>query len=221
MPGKHIKRLKCGSGTLVDAVVIEGGREEALYWHQKVQLPYIAKSPNFRPDRNWNWPWKMRWWPILFQSCTRRNTAFFQINVTTSSGRAFPVGQIFVSDGFPFFPGQRQECIFLWLLAAAPQTALLAQGLPADLKLMPPLVDVAIQFSFQRGYNGLLTLHAARSGDKSADRALYRIYEKNVSLIPYKKQGYVSTMRRRNDGRYFYADEERALELTTKLNYLR
>lgn len=220
MPGKHINHLKRRSGTVVDAVVIEGGREEALYWHQKVELPYIANSLDFRLDRNWNWPRKLRWFPRL-QLFTSRNTAFFQINVNTSSGAAFPVGQIFVSDGFPFFPGQCQESIFLWLLAAAPPTALRAQGLPADLQLMPPLVDVAIQFSFERGYKGLLTLHAASSRDKSKDRALYRIYERDVGLIPYKKRSLRVSTLRYNDGRYFYADEERALELTKKLNYLR
>lgn len=220
MLGKHIAHLESRSGAIIDAVVIEGGLAEALYWHQNVHLPYIAKSPDFRLDRNWNWPRLVRWFNIL-ERLLGRNTAFFQINVKDTLGFAFPAGQVFVSDGFPFFPGQRQESIFLWFLAAPPTTALLAQGLPADLKLMRPLVDVAIQFSFQRGYLGRLTLHAAASGNQANDQELFDKYEKGVGLIPYQNPSPSISPSRRNDGRYFYADEKRALDLTARLDYLR
>lgn len=220
MPGKHIAHLETRSNTLIDAIVIEGGLAEALYWHQNVHLPYIAKSPDFRLDRKWNWPRKVRWFNIL-ERLLGRNTAFFQINVKDALGFAFPVGQVFVSDGFLFFPGQRQASIFLWFLAAAPTTALVAQGLPADLKLMRPLVDVAIQFSFQRGYDGRLTLHAAPSGNQGNDKELFDKYEKGVGLIPYQNPASFISRSRRNDGRYFYADENRALDLTARLDYLR
>ncbi len=220
MPGKHINRLETRSGTFIDAIIIEGGLDEARYWHQNVQRPYIASSPNFRLDRNWNWPRLVRWLNTV-ELLAGRNTAFFQINVNTSLGSAFPVGQIFVSDGYPFFPDQRQPSIFLWFLAAAPADALRAGGLPDDLKLMRPLVDAAIQFSFQRGYDGRLTLHAAASGDRRNDIDLYTKYEKGVALIPYGKRSFLISWLRRNDGRYFYADEKCALDLTAKLDYLR
>ena len=220
MPGKHINHLETRSSNLIDAVVIEGTLKDAQYWHQNVHLPHIAKSQDFRLDRNWNWPRLVRWLNLL-ELLAGRNTGFFQINVNTAQGYAFPVGQIFVSDGFPFFPGQRQESIFLWFLAAAPPSALLAQGLPADLKLMRALVDVAIQFSFQRGYDGRLTLHAAGSGNEASDKDLFEKYEKGVGLILYAERSRFISPSRRNDARYFYADENRPLDLTARLDYLR
>jgi len=228
MPGKHIAHLETRSGAVIDAVVIEGGREEARYWHQNVHLPYIAKSPDFRLDRNWNWP-RLVSWCYIHERLWGRDTAFFQINVKDTGGFAFPVGQIFVSDGYPFFPGEDQPSIFLWYLTAAPKTALVDHGLPPDLKLMRPLVDIAIQFGFQRGYNGLLTLHAATCRSLLKDKKfatkedmdLYSKYEKGVCLIPYAEPSLFIRWLRRNDGRYFYTDENRALDLTTKLDYLR
>ncbi len=215
MPGTHITRLPTTSGGLIDAKVVEGGREEARRWHNVIQ-PLIATTD--RLDRHWNWPRLVDNFGLL-ERLALRNTAYLQINVADPNGNAVPVGQVFVSDGFPYFPRHREPCVFLWYLAAAPAAALRANQVPSDLKLLRPLIDLALQFSFQRGYLGRLTLHAATSGDRAKDDVLCAKYEK-ARLIPIKKSRFVSWFRR-NDGRYFHADEQRALDLSEKLDNLR
>jgi hypothetical protein len=156
----------------------------------------------------------------LFERLAQRNTAFLQINVSDNQGTAIPVGQVLVSDGFPYFPRHREPCVFLWFLAAAPKEALRAHQLPDDLKLLCPLVDLALQLSFQRKYSGLMALRAATSGNSADDKTLYDKYEKRADLIPVKPSIFISIFRR-NDGRYFHADEQRALDLSQKLDTLR
>jgi hypothetical protein len=216
MPGKHIARLVTASGRLVDATVIEGGYEDAVRWHQDIQ-PHVTAMD--RLDKAWNWP-RLVTYLHLFERLAQRNAVFLQINVSNDQGVAIPVGQALVSDRFPYFPRQRERCVFLWFLAAAPETALRAHKLPADLKLGRPLVDLGLQLSFQRNYAGLSALHAASSDDRLADQALYDLYEKGVGLIPVKRSLFVSLFRR-NDGRYFHTDEKRALDLSQKLDKLR
>lgn len=148
-----------------------------------------------------------------------RNIAFFQINVATPAGNAFPVGQVLVSDGYAFFPGRDEPSIFLWYLAAAPLTALHYHKIPHDFKLLRVLVDVAIQFSFQRGYDGRLTLHAASSGIAAEDKTLYDKYCA-IGLTPYALHLPIRFVRR-NDGRYFYADKSCANRLSKVLDPLR
>lgn len=135
-------------------------------------------------------------------------------------GDAFPVGQLLVADGYPYFPDTGQPSVFLWYMAATPTDALIVHGLPSDLKLMRALVDTAIQFSFQRGYDGRLILHAALSGNTSEDNELFQKYERGVGLIPYPGSNRIGPVRK-NDGRYFYSDNAKSLALTANLDYLR
>lgn len=216
MPGQHIIRLRTASGQHASAKVIEGGNEEARRWHHTIQ-PFIARTD--RLDRQWNWPRLISNLGLL-ERLALRNPVFLQINVPDPNGNAVPVGQVFISDGFPYFPRHRENSVFLWYLAAAPKDALVANRVAPDLKLLSPLVDLAIQFSFQRGYSGLLALHAATSGNASNDYVLFEKYEKGAGLIPVKRSLFVSLFRR-NDGRYFHADEQRALDLSKKLDNLR
>lgn len=217
MPGKYIRRLARKSGTFVDTVVAEGMRSDAVFWHTNVQLPFIAGTG--RLDRHWNWPRLVTWTPIL-EKTLLRNSVYLQLSCQKPDGRAFPVGQVLISDGYPFLLDHAKPSIFLWYLAGAPETALEANHLPKDLKLMRPLVDIAIQFSFQRGYDGRLSLHAAAGGGRAADRDLLQKYGKGCKLIPLGRSGRVSPVRK-NDGRYFYADPQRAVELSADLDYLR
>jgi hypothetical protein len=217
LPGKHISKLEVKSGGFVDAIVTEGTAESALYWHQQVQAPHIAGTA--RVDRNWNWP-RLMTWTSLLEKLLGRRAVFFQLNCAAATGSAFPVGQILVSDGYPFLSDHHKRCIFLWYLAGAPADALKTHGLPTALKLMRPLVDIAIQFSVQRGYGGRLALHAASNKNAADDKALCEKYEKGCKLIPFSAAKRLSGARK-NDGRYFYAHEQRALEVSSDLDYLR
>jgi len=215
--GKFITKLEVGNGpNLIDVKVTEGGSTDAKFWHQNIQIPYISSST--RLDRNWNWPNYIFWYDLM-ERFLGRNTVYFQINGEDAHGNAFPVGQLLISDGYPFFPDKYQPCVFLWYLSAAPKEALIDYGLPADLRILRALADTAIQFSFQRGYDGLLTLHAASSNKPAEDSQLFGKYQ-SVGLVPYPADKRIRPLRK-NDGRYFYADRAKSLALTAKLNYLR
>ncbi len=216
-PGHFINKLDCRSGSKIDVIVTEGRITDAKLWHREIQIPYIASTT--RLDRNWDWP-KLVFWFNLMERLLGRNTIFFQINAKDHRGNAFPVGQLLLADGYPYFPDIGQPSVFLWYMSATPQNALIAHGLPSDIKLMRALVDTAIQFSFQRGYEGRLLLHAAASGDPSEDNDLFQKYAKAIQLIPYPGGSYIGPARN-NDGRYFYSDNARSLALTSQLDYLR
>ena len=218
LSGTHVQNLQTRAGGFIPAIVTEGDLRDAVYWHQNIHLPFIATSPTFRLDRHWNWP-RLVFWTYIIEKLMGRNTAFFQINVATPSGNALPVGQLLVSDGYPFFPRLDEPSIFLWYLAAAPLTALHHHKISADFKLLRVLVDIAIQFSFQRGYDGRLTLHAASSGVAAEDKNLYDKYCA-IGLTPYAPHLPIRYVRR-NDGRYFYADELSASRLSAALDPLR
>ncbi len=219
MPGHYLTRLDTRSGTQQVVKVIEGGLRQARRWHHAVHVPFIASDPA-RLDHRWNWPRLVVWSSILERTALRRSV-FLQLNVGLANGDAFPVGQILVSDGFPYFPRPPGDCVFLWYLSAAPSSALTHHGLPADLRLMKPLVDTAIQFSLQRGYGGRLALHAATGGNPAADRKLYDAYKKGIGLEPYAGRSGKIGLFRTNDKRYFHADEQRALDIARRLDYLR
>jgi hypothetical protein len=217
--GGYLRFVESRSGGRTPVIVTEGTLEDARYWHQIVQ-PFITQATPTRLDRHWNWPRLLSWTRVL-ERLAGRNAVFLQLNAETTTGDAFPIGQVLLSDGYPFFPDQRQASVFLWYLASAPPEALRAYGLHQDLKLMRPLVDIGVQFSLQRGYAGRLTLHAAASGNRAADGELYDKYESGVGLVPYGPARWRVTLFRRNDGRYFYADEARALYLSKRLDHLR
>ena len=207
--GRYVRQVESRAGGRVPVVVTEGSQEDARYWHQTVQ-PYIVSATEFRLDEKWHWPRLLSWTRVL-EFFAGRNAVFFQLNAPTSGGDAFPLGQVLLADGYPFFPDPPKRSVFLWYLTGAPAEALRAFGLPTDLKLMRALVDIGIQFSGQRGYAGRLTLNAAASGNQSADRALYEKYERGVGLTPYAHTAPAVSFVRPNDGRYFYADEKRTL----------
>ena len=216
MPARYVQRLERRSGGFVDAVVSEGTQADARYWHHEVKS-YIAPR---RLDSKWNWPRMVPWYQLI-ERIRNRHAVFLKVSSATSSGHAFPIGQLLLSDGYPFFPDARNErCVLLLYLAAAPAAALSAHGLPTDLKIMRPLVDTAIQFSFDRGYDGRMTLHAAKGAGGQQDRDLYDKYKTGCKLKSFRKGRKVALVRP-NDGRYFYVDEGLAVQLTADLNYLR
>ena len=241
--GKFVREIETKGGRRLPVLISEAGAEGARYWHQRVQ-PHIINAEsrqgngendaeaqsnthgntqgNNRLDRHWNWPGLYQW-TMLLERLNKRRVVLLQMNVELADGDAFPVGQVLLSDGYPFIRNPRKPSVFLWFLAGAPRGALQEAGLPVDLKLMRPLIDVAIQFSFMSGYEGRISLHAARSGNQEGDEKLYNQYG-HIGLKPHlgKLGRFIRFVTlRQNDGRYFYADEQKALDLSQKLDYLR
>lgn len=215
--GQFISAIETTNGARWSVTVEDAGKLGAQYWHRTVQ-PHTGSGL----DRHWNWPNILKWTTIT-EKLMQRDVAFLQICVTTPFGTRFPVGQVLLSDGYPFISDARKQSVFLWYLAKAPSAALMQHQLPIDLKLLRPLVDLAIQFSYMSGYDGRISLHAATSGNQSSDERLYSQYQ-HIGLKPHG--GKIGRLLRRltlrkNDGRYFCVDEPQALDLSKKLDYLR
>ena len=200
--------------------------DDLWYWEEHIQ-PYVRASADFRFDKNWHWPDLRAYLEVLefvADSVGHRDgcdLVALQILCETHEGAAFPLGVVLLADGFQMIPGHSEQCVFLWLMSAAPKEALAAMGLPTGIKLGRVLVDCAVQESFLKGFSGRILLHAAsKKWELAANRRLYDLYMK-IGLQPAPKAISRFSLFRRNDSRYFYLDEQDALEFTTVLDYLR
>ena len=218
MLGTHIKYVETRSGSKIPVKVVLGDRNKALFWDQCVQ-PYVRKMD--RADKNWNWARMCSWLPPL-EMLNGRNTLFLQLLTRRQNGESFPIGQVFLSLRYPFVPEEGRECAFLWFLCSTPRSALQDFGIPADIKLARPLVDMAIQASYQLNLTGRILLHAVRTNDPLWNQKLFDIYHRECLLLQFPRRfifRFVFT--RRNDDRLFFADEQHAINLSRDLNYLR
>ena len=230
--------LPARNGDRVPAEVVIVSHTQFRYWHQRVQLPFIRPDEG-RLDRYWHWERFARFYRAL-ELTLERTTTNLQILVPDRDGKEFPAAQLLVSDGYPYLPDPQKQCVFIWYLTGAPRAAFEAYGIP-DLKTLKPMIDVAIKHSFDLGYEGRVCLHAARHWNwlalwkwrhilkyrryREADRALCDKYS-GAGMLPLPVRSWLDRIimlgvGRANDGRYFYADERLALDLSKKMDYLR
>ena len=218
MHNAHIRLVERHSGGTVEVAVMRGDVDEARFWHQRIQ-PAIRQEAA-RPDRNWNWPRMVKFYAEADRQLGRE-PVFLQILAESAAGEPIPVAQILISLGYPFVPDPQNQCGFLWFLARAPKAMLVHYGIPTDIKVMRPLIDVGIQESFNAEHQGRILLHAARTGNDTADRKLFDAYLNEAKLKNYSAFSMRFLLSRRNDGRIFYADELLAVALSKDLDYLR
>lgn len=214
--GRFVSKLVTRDDVQLHVAVVVSDAKGTWEWHKKVQ-PYVRD----RIDGKWNWP-KNYYTSALVERLRFRSIALFQIRADKPLGGSFPVAQILLADGYPFICDPKKTSVFIWYLAAAPDGVLKAAGIPAGLKTLRALVDVGIQFSFMSGYEGRVSLHAARSTNPDADLQLFNQY-RHIGLLPHGGLvgAFLRRTVRRNDGRYFCVDEQLALDLSNKLDYLR
>lgn len=133
------------------------------------------------------------------------------------NGQMVPIAQMILSVGYPFLGDNKLRSVYLWYLAAAPESYLSSFRIP-KVRVLPYLLDTAIQVSFQVGFDGRICLHAASSGT-NYDAALFSKYvQAGLKPLPASMQ---LGLTKPNDGRYFVCDNRNALALSAKQDYLR
>lgn len=225
-PGNFVTRLQTKAGMSLSAKVVEATVEDAQWWHANVQIPFIGVDNGVgkdeRIDRAWDWPTIVVRSAVFEALATARSCAYLQLLCRREDGLGIPVGQVLLVDGYPLITRRSQESVFLWYLTGMPPKALSHFGIPADLKVLRALVDIAVQFSFLRAYRGCICLHADRHGSKPARDELVAKYKAiELQQVAWAWYRFMVSPVRRNDGRYFVADDVRALHLTAKLDSLR
>ena len=213
--GKFITRLPVAGGT--GAVrVREADLSHAEAWDLYIQDPYISKSD--RIDASWRWS-TLYGRNATLEMLASRRLAYLQLVAPTPSGDEFPLGQVLISDGFPYPPDESLPCAFLWYLAGTPAAALQQAGVAPHKAVFATLVDMAVQFSFLSGYEGRICLHASSKG---TERQRADLMERYRGLgLKHWTGGWLVGWFRRNDGRYFYADTATAALLSSSLDAYR
>lgn len=214
MPGKFIRFVEDRGLTRYPCKVAAGTIQDARQWQRDVQ-PHIRKLPK-QVGQDWKWP-NLVTATQSFERLMGRRATYVQL-VMERGLAAVPIAQMILSVGYPFLAAREKSSVYLWYLARAPETYLNQFGIP-KIRVMPYLVDTAIQISFQAGFQGRVCLHAASSGNRFYDDQLFDAYQVAgmVQLPPHKSVG----LSKSNDGRYFTCDESKALALSATLDYLR
>ncbi len=216
MTGAFIRKIPIVTGDWLPCDVVEGTTADAQDWHALVQ-PYIRSAPTFQPDSHWNWPRMVRATQFA-ESMLGRDCVYFRLT-TFANGERVPLGQILLSIGYDFLPDVRQQSIYLWYLAAAPEGFLRSYGLPR-VKILRPMIDTAIQFSLMSGYDGRVCLHAMPCDDPRYHAELFAKYQ-SVGLTPIPASQRIPKLTKFNDGRFLYCDNTSWLGISSALDYLR
>jgi hypothetical protein len=210
MPGQFIKRLPTSAGGVVDVRVREADYRHAAAWDRDIQ-PVIRRMD--RIDAPWKWS-TLYLRSLFLELSAGRRLGFLQLVTPGTAGAPFPLGQILLADGFPYPPDDTLACAFLWYLAGAPNGAVVAAGATPCKAILAALVDAAIQFSYLAGYDGRICLHASPAGTEAQRAQLLERYARlGLKRSSERRIGRL----RRNDGRYFYADEQAAKLLSSNL----
>lgn len=137
-----------GTGQIVPAEIYPCEMLDLQLWQRDIQTAFIAPAGGI--GANWDWP-------ALFVGCNAIETAAgrqavtFQIRVEGPIGEGIPVVQSIMSFGYPY-PGNtggtpKQRCVFVWFVAATPETALQSFGINHRFATLAPVLDTAIQLS--------------------------------------------------------------------------
>jgi hypothetical protein len=188
--------------------------EQAAYWDRFIQ-PEIRQFPK-RADYHWRW---REFWAVLplVQRLKGRSCVGWTTLVANDEREVVPAAMSLLIEHYPHLPvGTDQTSVFTWFIAAAPEAALQKRGVRHLPSLGRILVDTALVSSLALGTQGRMGLHCARAGGTR----LYDFYLNKCGLMPMKRQEKLS-IRRANDGRFFYTNELRALHLMRQLSRMR
>jgi len=185
------------------------------FWHDNVQKKYIDNLSG-RADKGWNWPFIVNVKGAVSNKLGQEPTCFV-VSIKNGAGNIH-CGLVFVAKNYYALNDKNKKSCFIWYMATAPDEYYIARGLlKNDIpRLGNILIDVAITTGFNSLKKGLIGLRASPKGKDS----LLRFYKKSCKL---KRLSSNVSLRfpRINDGRYFYTDEPRALELSQSFDNLR
>jgi hypothetical protein len=191
---------------------------DIVLWQRRIQEPYIAPGGGIGFD--WNWPRFFLGCHIIEQSCGRQAIAF-QIRVPNPAGVGIPEAQAILSLPYQWPGDARENCVFVWLIAATPEEALRARGIDCRFSTLPPLLDTAIQVSLAHGLEGRIGLHADAGRTAEEAQRLVEKYERQGLRRRKAARRYYRRPARRDDGRYFYFTPDDALAYAAQQDDLR
>jgi hypothetical protein len=189
---------------------------DANWWDAHLR-PHHSRMAT-RADRNWRWSVLL---PMshLVQLAKRRFCRPLVFWARADNGQFVRAGMSILIEEYPHLdindPGDSD---FLWFISAADSEVLSAHfGVSDPPALGRVLIDSAIVLSQNSGFLGRIGLHAAKKGGAN----LLTVYGKcglkslpATALLP-------SAISRKNDGRFFYADEPTAEALAELLDHAR
>jgi hypothetical protein len=185
---------------------------DALWWDTRLG-PKHAAMPT-RADRFWPWAILL---PLchLVQRAKRRFCRPLVIWARADNGRFLRVGMSILIEAYSYLDALRPgDSHFVWFMSAADAGVLAELGLSHPPALGRALLDNAIVLSQNAGFGGRMGLHAAVAGGN----ALLKVYERCGLLNLPQAAELPPSVRRPNDGRFFYADEGLAETLAAALD---
>jgi hypothetical protein len=215
-PGRRFARKapsKFDKSRSVDIRVTDMVANDAAWWDARLGAKHaLIRS---RADRLWSWSVLL---PMchLVQLVKRRHCRSLVIWARDDRGRFLRVGMSIFIESYPYLDVTRSlESNFVWFVSAADPALLRSDfGMSQPPALGRVLLDNAIILSQNAGVEGRIGLHAAAAGG----RVLLNIYiacglsrlAASATLPPGVK--------RKNDGRFFFADEVRAEAMAAMLD---
>jgi hypothetical protein len=206
-------RSKFDKTRSVDIRVTDMTANDAAWWDARLGPKHaLIRS---RADRFWAWSVLL---PMchLVQLAKRRHCRPLVIWARDDGGRFLRVGMSLYIESYPYLEVRRSlESSFVWFVSAAD-----AALLQADFHMSQPpalgrvLVDNAIVLSQNLGLEGRIGLHAVAAGGP----ALLKLYS-GCGLTRLAASAKLPPgVARKNDGRFFFADETQAEALAAMLD---
>lgn len=182
--------------------------QDAIWWDAKV-VPEISKEQG-RADRFWVWS-AMLPALLLYELAKGRKCRPLVIWAYTDRGGLVRAAMVFGIADYPHLNvSEAGLAHFLWFMSSAPDRVLARYGVSDPPSLGAIGIDNAMVLSENSGHNGRMGLHAAPGGGNR----LLTFYSKRCRLEKLSKDAPLPTaIRRKNDGRFFYADASRASSL--------
>jgi hypothetical protein len=197
----------------VDIRVTDMNANDALWWDTRLGPRHARIAA--RADRFWSWSTLL---PLchLVQLAKRRRCRPLVIWARADNNRFLRTGMSILIENYPYLDVRRPDLsYFAWFISSADSGVLQSDfGMSHPPALARILLDDAIVLSQNTGLGGRVGLHAATAGGK----ALLKVYER-CGLSNLRADARLPAyVRRKNDGRFFYADERRAEMLATALD---
>jgi len=197
----------------VDIRMTDMVANDATWWDTRLGPKHALMRS--RADRFWSWSVIL---PMchLVQLAKRRQCRALVIWAREDSGRFLRVGMSILIESYPYLDATRSlESSFVWFISAA-DSALLK----SDFRMSHPpalgrvLLDNAIVLSQNIGFDGRIGLHAAAAGG----RALMNVYGRCGLTRLVATAKLPPGVNRKNDGRFFFADERHAEAMAAMLD---
>ena len=178
---------------------------DAAWWDARVQ-PTIALTPG-RADRQWIWSALLPLF-LLHQLSKGRRCRPLVLWAYADNGRLVRAAMSLVIERYPRLDVAAEGFAhFLWLVSSAPASILARFGVSDPPSLGCVSVDTSMVLSENAGLVGRIGLHAAPSGGPR----LLKLYGTDCRLLQLSATAALPrTVRRSNDGRFFYTDDARA-----------